>query len=344
MTRDTLPLPDFFYPASVERIWNVPYQQRAQDARSWSAQYQIAPASTDELRTCLLAVDVQNSFCMPGFELFVGGLSGMGAVEDNQRLCEFIYRNLPSITHICATLDTHHAMQIFHSVFLINENNEHPQALTLVSHQDVLENKWKITPQVAEILGMTPEDGHDYLLHYTKQLQDQEKYDLTIWPYHVMLGSIGHALVPAVEEAIFFHNIARYDQVEFQVKGSNPLTEHYSAIGPEVLRNHKEQEIDHKSQHILSLVQNYDRLIIAGQAKSHCVAWTIDDLLQQILAIDESLVGKIYLLEDCSSPVVIPGVIDYSQAADAAYQKFASVGMHLVKSTEPVHQWPGFIA
>ena len=90
-------------------------------------QHQISPASTDEYKIGLLAIDVQNSFCIPGFELFVGGNSGQGAVEDNQRLCEFIYRNLSSITHICATLDTHHAMQIFHSVFLVNEQGEHPQ-------------------------------------------------------------------------------------------------------------------------------------------------------------------------------------------------------------------------
>lgn len=43
---------------------------------------------------CLLLIDVQNTFCIPSFELFVGGQSGTGAVEDNRRLCEFIYRNL----------------------------------------------------------------------------------------------------------------------------------------------------------------------------------------------------------------------------------------------------------
>ena len=33
-----------------------------------------------------------------------------------------------------------------------------------------------------------------------------------------MLGGIGHALVSAVEEAIFFHNIARHSQTEFKIK------------------------------------------------------------------------------------------------------------------------------
>ena len=342
MTNQVLPIPEFYSREKVSRIWNVPYQQRAIDARSWANQYRITPASTDSVRICVLAVDLQNSFCTPGFELFVGGPSGNGAVEDSQRFCEFIYRNLRRITHIAATLDTHHAMQIFHSVFLVNKHGEHPPALTLISRQDLEDKHWSISPQVAEYLGISPEEGQEYLIHYASQLQENQKYELTIWPYHVMLGSIGHALVPAIEEAFFFHNIARYDQVDFLAKGSNPLTEHYSAIGPEGLLDHTGQTIDHKSRQILDLMQNFDRLVIAGQAKSHCVAWTIEDLLNQVLAVDKSLVDKIYLLEDCTSPVVIPGVVDYSQAADLAFQKFASAGMHLVNSTQPLEDWPGF--
>ncbi len=49
-----------------------------------------------------------------------------------------------------------------------------------------------------------------------------------------MLGGIGHALVSAVEEAIFFHTMARRIQPTWHVKGSHPLTEHYSVLGPEV--------------------------------------------------------------------------------------------------------------
>ena len=53
----------------------------------WAAQHSIPSASADDFRTCLLLVDVQNTFCIPGYELFVGGRSGNGAVEDNVRLC-----------------------------------------------------------------------------------------------------------------------------------------------------------------------------------------------------------------------------------------------------------------
>ena len=84
-----------------------------------------------------------------------------------------------------------------------------------------------------------------------------------------------------------------------------------------------------------------DIVIIAGQAKSHCVAWTIDDLLRDILIRDKRLAGKVYLLEDCTFLVVVPGVIDYTEEADAAFLRFAEVGMHVVWSTDPIESWPG---
>ena len=49
----------------------------------------------------------------------------------------------------------------------------------------------------------------EHLRAYVEALAAGGKYDLTIWPFHAMLGGIGHALVSAVEEALFFHAIAR---------------------------------------------------------------------------------------------------------------------------------------
>ena len=37
----------------------------------------------------------------------------------------------------------------------------------------------------------------------------------------------------------------------------------------------------------------------------------------------------------------VPGAIDYTDEADAAFQKFAQAGMHVVRSTEPIAAWPG---
>src|SRR6185312_11510834 len=109
-----------------------------------------------------------------------------------------------------------------------------PEPYTLVDTADIEAGRWRANPAVAETLGLAPEYAQRHLLHYVRALDASGKYRLTIWPYHALLGGIGHALVSAVEEAVFFHGIARHSRPEFQVKGDNPLTEHYSMLGPEV--------------------------------------------------------------------------------------------------------------
>ncbi|MBD2082410.1 isochorismatase [Leptolyngbya sp. FACHB-17] len=333
-------IPEFFDRASVGSVWRVPYQQRAIEAEQWAKEHNIPPASDDRIRVCLLAIDVQNTFCIPDFELFVGGRSGTGAVEDNVRLCEFVYRNLGSITEIAPTMDTHTAMQIFHPIFWINEAREHPTpAATLISYEDVQKGVWRVNPAIAPSLKTDYNTLNSHALHYTKQLTDEGKYPLTVWPYHSMLGGIGHALVSAVEEAFFFHCIARRSQTSFEIKGSHPLTENYSVLSPEVLTTVGGELLAQKNSQLIEKLLKFDAVIIAGQAKSHCVAWTIDDLLTEIQAYDPSLTKKVYLLEDCTSAVVVPGVVDYTEQADRAYDRFAAAGMHLVKSTDAISDW-----
>lgn len=348
MTRTTtsrvaLPVPDFFKESrkKADRTWRIPYQERAQQAEEWAKQHGIVPAATDRFRICLMAIDCQNTFCLPDFELFVAGRSGNGAVEDNIRLCEFIYRNLGVITEIDPTLDTHTAMQIFHSVFLVNDDGKHPAPMTSISLADVEKGVWKVNPAVAHSVGGNYMALQKHLLHYARTLSDGGKYLLMIWPYHAMLGGIGHALVATVEEACFFHAFARHSQTGFEIKGGNPLTENYSVLRPEVLEGIDGQPIAQKNARFIKKLLNFDAVVIAGQAKSHCVAWTIDDLLTEIKAQDETLARKVYLLGDCTSPVVVPNIVDFTDQADAAFQKFTDAGMHVVRSTDPIDSWDG---
>ncbi|MEI9478305.1 MAG: isochorismatase [Deltaproteobacteria bacterium] len=341
MTHQELPIAPHYNPDKVGEIWRVPYQQRAEEAEEWAKQRHIPPAASDRFRICLLPVDVQNTFCIPGFELYVGGRSGTGSVDDNRRLGAFIYRNLRVITEICPTLDTHQAMQIFHGIFLVNDKGEHPAPYTLISEDDITREAWRFNPSIAKSLGITESYGQRYLQHYARRLKESGRYDLTVWPYHAMLGGIGYALVSSVEEAIFFHSIARYSQTHFEIKGNNPLIENYSVLGPEVLEDGEGRPIARKNTLLIQKLLQFDMVIIAGQAKSHCVAWTIDDLLRDILVRDKRLAEKVYLLEDCTSPVVVPGIIDYTDAANAAFRRFAEAGMHVVRSTDPMETWPG---
>lgn len=339
-------IPSFFNSNTVKEVYRVPYQKRSQEAEIWAKEHNISPAAKDKKRVGLLLIDVQNTFCIPDFELFVNG-----AVEDNVRLCKFIYRNLGMITEIIPTMDSHTAMQIFHPIFWINKEGEHPTPATMISYEEVQQGIWQVNLELADSLTygdcVTLKDYHSvskpwrkayhleqHALYYVKKLSEDGKYPLTIWPYHSMLGGIGHALVSAVEEAVFFHSIARKSQTSFELKGSNPLTENYSVLSPEITDSVDGESIANKNIDLITKLLNFDAVIIAGQAKSHCVAWTIDNLLTEIKLIDANLAKKVYLLEDCMSPVIIPEVVDFTAQADAAFQRFADAGMNIIKSTD----------
>lgn len=341
MTLTQLPIPAHFDPSKVEQVWKVDYEGLATAAEAYAAQHQLPAAANDDVVIELVVIDGQNTFCLPDFELFVGGRDGRGAIDDNIRLCEFIYRELGVITRISPTLDTHTATQIFHAVFWVDEQGNHPVGgATVIELDDIVAGRWKVNPRVAGTLGVNYVALQRHAEHYARQLTDGGKYPLMVWPYHGMLGGIGHALVSSVEEACFFHNLARGSQTDFQVKGGNPLTENYSVLGPEVTTSADGAIIAQSNVRFIERLLRADVVIVAGQAKSHCVKNTIDDLLTEIVAQDPELARKVYLLEDCTSPVVIPGVVDFTDQADEAFERFAAAGMHVVQSTTPIADWP----
>src|SRR5262249_2550269 len=139
-----------------------------------------------------------------------------------------------------------------------------------------------------------------YARHYARALRDGGKYPLMIWPFHAMLGGVGHALVSAVEEAFFFHAIARASPPRFEVKGRHALTENSSVRRPEVPADHEGRLLAEENQALVEWLRGLDALVVAGQARSHCVAWTVDDILAVLLARDPALLRRVYLLEDCS--------------------------------------------
>src|SRR5690242_7568226 len=154
-----LPIPDFFDTSRVGEVWKVEYATRAAVAQEWTRQHHLQPASASKERIWLPLIDVQNTFCIPNFELFVGGRSGTGAVEDNTRLARFIYHNLGRITHISATMDTHLSQQIFHPIFFIDGEGKHPAPYTDITAQEIREGKWTFNYTLAPNFGIAPEYG-----------------------------------------------------------------------------------------------------------------------------------------------------------------------------------------
>jgi len=340
-TLSTLPLPTHYRPDEVADIRLVNAGEIANQAAAYAKAHGVKPAAGDRVKRSLMMIDEQIDFCSPQGSLFVGGRSGTGAVDDARRLLEWAYINLGSITEMCASMDTHKIMQIFHPQFWSNEQGEHPAPFTMISVDEVEKGIWQVNPGVfREVEGADLANMRRFVEHYVRQLAATGKYALTIWPYHTLLGSVGHALLPSVQELCVWHSVARNTQTQYEIKGGNTLTENYSVLGPEVRTKHDGSALGQKNTKFIERLLAFDAVIIAGQAKSHCVAWTIDDLLNEIMAQDPTLAKKVYLLEDCTSPVVVPGVVDYTDEANAAFQRFADAGMHVVNTSMPLETWP----
>lgn len=339
-----LPVPSFFKDsqAKADQIWQVPYAEREEQALKWAKDQGIKHFSTDKCRICLMPIDMQITFCLPSGELFVAGRSGRGAVDDCIRISEFGYKYMHIISEWSPTLDTHLVYQIFHPLFWINDKGEHPiKNVTRISYDDVKKGAWKVNPAVAKVVANGDYAWlQQYILHYTHTLTNGGRYSLVIWTYHAMLGGVGHALVPIVDEASFFHSIARSNERSFEIKGGNPLTENYSVFKPEVLLAGDNQPIAQKNARFIEKLLKNDIVIIGGEAGDFCVAWSIDDLLTEIKAIDPKLAQKVYILEDAISPVVIPGIYDGTDAMKDALKRFKAAGMHLVKTTDQIETWP----
>src|SRR4051812_31724334 len=95
----TLPLPSF-YESGNAALWG--YRPRETEllsqAEAWKRRHGLTPSGADKVKLHLLLIDVQKDFCFPEGTLFVGGRNGRGAIEDNDRLAQFLYRNLGVIT------------------------------------------------------------------------------------------------------------------------------------------------------------------------------------------------------------------------------------------------------
>jgi nicotinamidase-related amidase len=343
-----LPIPDFYDPKhAADWSYRPDAATLASAAQTWRARHAVKPSAADETRVHLLLIDVQKDFCFPEGTLYVAGRSGRGAVDDSRRIAEFVYRNLGVLSEITTTLDTHLAYQIFFPSFWLDKAGAQLSAFRTITSDEIRAGDVRPDPAMARWLC-----GGNYtwlckqVLFYCEQLERAGKYQLYLWPPHCLLGSDGHALAGVIHEARLFHAFARTSQSNVEVKGGNPLTENYSVLRPEVLGRFDGAPLAQRNTQFIQTLLAADAVVIAGQAASHCVKSTIDDLLGEIAAKDPALASKVYLVTDCMSAVTVPDgkggfAADFTAQADAALQKFADAGMRLVKSTDPITSWPG---
>ena len=153
-----------------------------------------------------------------------------------------------------------------------------------------------------------------------------------IWPFHTMVGALGHNLSPSLYEAICYHSAARRSQPVKLTKGSIPQTEYYSIVEPEVkVADHPQGDLNHA---LLNELDEYDLVYFAGQAKSHCVLETVNSIMRA-WERSPARIERLRILEDGMSSVVVPG-IDFDAIANAAYKRHRDNGLTFTCTTEAI--------
>lgn len=264
-------------------------------------------------KTLLLIIDPQNDFCLPNGALYVPG-----AENDMARLAEFISKNRSKINQIIVSCDTHHVIDISHPYFwILNEhpyyqnNDIHPKPYTQITYKDVV-NSGAWLPRFEE----------EKTLNYLKQLEEQGEFPHVIWPEHCIAGSVGAAITDVLMDEL--KNWERKTGTHFQVieKGLNPMTEMFGVFRANIPDSNDKSTQENKE--LIAQISAFDKIIVAGEAKSHCVANSI----KQLFAYTD-IMKKMLILEDCMSDVT-----GFETIALPVYKEALQLGAQFVKSTK----------
>ena len=168
-------------------------------------------------------------------------------------------------------------------------------------------------------------------LAYLDALESRGRYTHMVWPVHCEVGSWGHGVHADVLAACGAWQQERQRAVLNVFKGTNPWTEHYSAIEAEVPDPADPDTA--RNTRLLAALDAADLLLIAGEASSHCVRATTEHILAYLprLQAAGARPGHIVLLTDCMSPV---------SGFETQHQGFLDAmrtqGVQLAKSSEIV--------
>lgn len=235
----------------------------------------------------LVVIDPQNDFCLTPQE--GATLSVAGANDDMDRLSTMIDRIGEKLEDIHVTLDTHHQFDIAHPIYWKDSAGKSPTPFTVITAKDVADGVW--TPTVPSLYARS--------LAYVRGLEANKRYPLMIWPPHCLIGTKGHNVYDKLMTSLMKWESDNRAMVDFITKGSNPYTEHYSAVKADVP---DPADITTKvNTAFIETLQNSDIVLIAGEASSHCVANTMRDIVNEFP--DKSCAKKIILLTDAMSPV-----------------------------------------
>ena len=274
----------------------------------------------------LLVIDPQNDFCdLPADYLPppVGGHAALrpalpvpGAHADMLRVADLVRRGQDGLSAITITLDSHHRFDVAHSSFWMDAGRGPIAPFTQITAAQVRQGVY--LPRKA---GALPR-----VLAYLDALEAAGRYTLMAWPVHCEIGSWGHNVHADLRAAYNAWEDSALAMVGKISKGSNPWTEHYSAVQAEV--PDADDESTQVNQDFLALLRGADQVYITGEAGSHCVRATTEHI---VASWDQQKLSQLVLLTDCMSPVT-----GFTAQFDAFVRDMRARGLQIAQAADIV--------
>ena len=244
----------------------------------------------------LLVIDPQNDFCdLPATWLppdAAPTLAVPGAHADMLRVAQLIREGGSGLTRISVTLDAHHRYDIAHPAFWRTGDGGPVAPFTQISAQQVRDRLF-----LPAASGALPR-----ALAYLDALERAARYRLMVWPVHCEIGSWGQNIHAAVRAAYNGWEVQHLQVVAKLSKGSNPWTEHYSAVMAEV--PDAQDAATQLNRAFLDTLLPAQQLYICGEAGSHCVKASTEHIADYLQAQQgKAALSRLVLLTDCMSPV-----------------------------------------
>lgn len=266
-------------------------------------------------------------------DFITGSLPVTGADADATRVAAFIRKvgKLIGMHHM--TLDSHGRNHIANNTFWRDKMGNIPPALATVVTKEMVSDgtlrPWHSNMCLQDFGGKTLTE---YCVWYLTELENRGRFPHTLWPEHCVIGRDGYNYHPEVDAAITEWEAKLHWAINPVTKGSNWLTEHFGGLAAEV-----ELPWDSSTGLNTSFIQmlaQCDAIPITGQALSHCVRNTVQQVADNIGAAH---VGKLVILRDCTSPVpAVPGIpaLDFPAHAEAWLEEMAALGVIITTSDE----------
>jgi nicotinamidase/pyrazinamidase len=233
----------------------------------------------------LLVIDPQNDF----LDIAGAALPVPGANTDMQRLAEWLMAHLEQVQSITVTLDSHASVGVERTSFWQDKAGQPVAPFTVVTAADVLAGTY--APRHAW--------QREEALQYLQALESSGQRQLVVWPVHCVVGTWGHNIHLNLARAIAAWEAKTGCICDKVLKGQHPLTEQYSAFRAEVPRA-DDARTQLNGALLTRLATQGNTLLVAGEALSHCVAASVDDML---VHLPPARLQRTVLLTDCMSPV-----------------------------------------